>query len=93
VPTQREQIQHLIESSHRNLSLFVSADLALGRTFCKVARLTHNKESRHRAIASARRAQEVVARYIESMGREDPEYEQMMAEAELLKSEIEALDR
>ena len=90
---QREQIERIIASSNRNLSLLVSADLALGRTFCKVARLAHNKESRDRAIASARRAQEAVARYIESMGRDHPEYEQMLAQAELLKSEIDALDR
>jgi hypothetical protein len=44
------------------------------------------------AIASARRAHEAAARYIASMRRQHPEYEQMMAEAELLRFDLDDLD-
>ena len=78
-------------SPDRNaVTALVFSEIALGTTFCRVA-VNFAEERRAKALALARRAYDTAVHYMSRVQLEHPEFNQLTAQAERLRFEIESL--
>ena len=71
---------------------FVSAQLDLALTFCRIARTARPTDHKQRSLKSARKAYNNALRYMFKLKMSHPEFDQITARAERLKLELESLE-
>jgi hypothetical protein len=94
MPSQASRIARVLGASQDAATALVFADLALGRTFCKLAVTSRDDAQRYRFdLMSARQAHAIAEKYMWRLKQVHPQFDQMMAQSELLKFELERLDK
>ena len=94
MPSQAARIARVLGASQDAATALVFADLALGRTFCKLASTSREDAQRYRfGLMSARQAHAAAEKYMWRLKQTRPQLGQMMAQAELLKFELDRLDK
>lgn len=83
-------LKRLSRSNHNATTALVFSEIALGMTFCRVA-VNFAEERRAKALALARRAYDTAVHYMSRVQLEHPEFNQLTAQAERLRFEIESL--
>jgi hypothetical protein len=91
-PHNEKRVNKLVDANRDALTGFVFAELSLALTFCKIAKNSSDDVNRQRrSLKIARKAYENAQRYIFDLKIEHPAFDQMVAEAEFLKFELERL--
>lgn len=90
MPSAASSMKRLPRSGHDAATAVVFSEIALGMTFCRVA-VNFAEERRARALSLARRAYDTAVHYMSRVQLEHPEFNQMTAQAERLRFEIESL--
>jgi hypothetical protein len=94
MPSQAARIARVLGASQDAATALVFADLALGRTFCKLASTTREDPQGYRfGLMSARQAHAAAEKYMWRLKQVHPQFDQMMAQSELLKFELDRLDK
>ena len=89
-----ERLRQLFKNNQEAASNLVFAELDIGLTFCKLAqRFPVEAEKFERSVGRARNALALAEKYMWRLKMEHPQFDQMMAQVERLKFELDALEK
>jgi hypothetical protein len=88
-----EQIRRLYEHNQRAATNLVFAEIDIGLTFCRISKSTPKSGKKYeRALRRAREALRLANKYMWKLEMRHPEFDQMMAQLELLKFELDSIE-
>jgi hypothetical protein len=91
VQPKSEQVERLLSETQNEFTRFVIAELALGLTYCRMAKSEHRDAARRsKLMATARRAHDIATEYMWKVHLEHPDFNRITADSERLALELGA---
>jgi hypothetical protein len=88
-----DQIRRLYERNQEAATSLVFAEIDIGLTLCRISRSWEKSEPRYvRALARARNALRLAEKYMWKLEMRHPQFDQMMAQLELLRFELRSIE-
>ena len=89
-----ERIHKALEKSRQAATGLVFAEVTAGLCFCRIARSVPQSDWKYRSgVRNAHTALQMADKYMWKLGLSHPEFDQMMAQTERLKFELDSIKR